>query len=251
MLIHLAISARNLLFPPLCRACGEALGNNSEELLCSTCRRALRLILPPVCPRCGVPSTDPECTWCRGKPYAFELARSAALYERPLRELILEFKFKGSPRAQEFLLDLFVSGAERHFPERPFEAIVPVPLHPWRRFQREFNQAEVLAEALSRKWSLPHLPRVLRRVGWRPPQSRLSGKWRAENLGKTFRAGERGVEGLRVLLVDDVMTTGLTLSTCAEILVESGARRVSALTLARRLPKRVVRGAGDRQVSVE
>ncbi|MCG3198154.1 MAG: hypothetical protein GHCLOJNM_02648 [bacterium] len=256
----LATSVRSLFFPPLCRACGEVLPVQGEEqILCAACTHAVRLVSPPVCARCGAPLNGGQiqegdiegCGWCRGRPLAFEAARSAATYEGPLRDLILEFKFKSSYRVRPYLVGVFLAGAERHFGTRRFDAIVPVPLHPLRRFQREFNQAEFLGEILARSWSIPIHAHALRRVGWRPPQSRLSGKWRAANLKKVFRAGTRGVEGHRVLLVDDVMTTGLTLSSCAEILLEAGAASVSAYTLARRLPRERSRTGSDRDKSVE
>jgi ComF family protein len=164
----------------------------------------------------------------------FESARSAVEYAPPFRELIHQFKFRGSERVQPILIEWFLKGAARDFRENDFDCVVPVPLHWWRRFQREFNQAEVLGTALAEEWSVPLLTKALRRRRATVAQSKLPGKWREKNITKAFGPGKESVAGRRVLLVDDVMTTGATLSECAGVLMKAGAESVKAYTLARR-----------------
>jgi ComF family protein len=166
---------------------------------------------------------------------AFHKARSAVPYESPFRELILQFKFQGSYRVRPFLCETFLEGYRRFYQVESFEAIVPVPLHWFRRFQREFNQAEVLGEALAAELGIPLISRALHRTRRTLPQSSLAGRWRIDNLKGAFSLGSDFHPGMKLLLVDDVMTTGMTLNACAEVLRLGGATEVHAFTLARRM----------------
>lgn len=237
-------AALNLVFPPLCRSCESVLSGDPQEILCSACRSRLRLIPDPRCERCGAPTENGNTlkrdkfhlsSQCPTVSLHFESARSAVEYAPPFRELILQFKFRGSERAAPILIEWFLKGAARDYLESDFDCVVPVPLHWWRRFQREFNQAEVLGTALAEEWSVPILDKALKRRRATVAQSKLPGKWRAENITKAFGPGTESVAGRRVLLVDDVMTTGATLSECAGVLLKAGAASVKAYTLARRL----------------
>ena len=138
-------------------------------------------------------------------------------------------------RVRPFLIEAFREGFARHFRGKSFDGIVPVPLHWLRRFQREFNQAEVLARALSESLQVPLITDALRRIRYTQPQSRLRGQWRLSNVEGAFAPGARSVEGMNLLLVDDVMTTGMTMSACAKVLGDGGAASVTAYALARRV----------------
>jgi ComF family protein len=148
--------------------------------------------------------------------------------------LIHEYKFQGSRRVRPYLYEIFLKGAMRQLDLKDFDVIAPVPLHWWRRFQREFNQAELLAECLSKAWGVPLFSRAAKRVRMTLPQSQLPGKYRELNIRGAFSKGSQSVTGARVLLVDDVMTTGQTLAACSAALVEAGAASVVGYTLARR-----------------
>lgn len=211
--------------------------------MCQACVGRMRPIHPPLCKRCGAPAPEEDdgkhapssCPKCSAVGGSLERTRSAVIYETPFRELIHLFKFRSSLKVRPLLVARFLEGAERHLASERFDGIVPVPLYWTRRFQREFNQAEVLAEPLSRQIGTPLLGQALRRVRQTLPQSRLSGRWRKENLEGAFAPGRQKVEGKRLLLVDDVMTTGATLAACADVLVSQGAVSVVGYTLARRL----------------
>jgi len=156
-------------------------------------------------------------------------------YENPYKELIHQFKFQGSWRVRPFLVNTFLEGFSRHFKGDHFDGIIPVPLHWARRFLREFNQAEILASALAESLSIPLMGKALWRVRYTTPQSRLSGRWRESHMKGAFALGPTPVSGLNLLVVDDVMTSGMTLSACAEVLREGGAVSVTAYALARRV----------------
>ena len=244
MISAIAESLLNVVFPPLCRACEELLPGRGTDLMCETCLTKAKPLAPPLCATCGAPVEEDEaqgqkgpqcCRRCPGFEVQFKFARSAFDYAPPVRDLIHQFKFRGSERVRGLLLEWFLKGADRHLKREEFDAVAPVPLHWWRRFQREFNQAEILGRPLAARWSLPFLPRALRRTRYTQPQSRLKGKWRERNIEGAFAPGRDPVQGLRVLLVDDVMTTGRTLSACAETLLKAGAASVAVYTLARRL----------------
>jgi len=236
-------TALDVVFPPLCRSCEEVLPDGADSLLCEACSSKMQPISSSCCPQCGAPvdSTRKEgqlvkgCPRCPSSATALSFVRSAVRYDSPVRELIHHFKFRGSEKVRPLLLEWFLKGAEEHLKRADYDAIVPVPLHWWRRFQREFNQAEILGRRLADEWSVPLLAGALRRKRSTLPQSRLRGKWRSRNIAGAFVAGKTPVCGMRLLIVDDVMTTGATLSACAEVLLKVGASSVVGYTLARRL----------------
>ncbi|MCA9446074.1 MAG: ComF family protein [Candidatus Omnitrophica bacterium] len=239
MLSALVESSLNLVFPPTCLGCGDRIHSPDNRLfLCGPCETKIDRIGGAICQRCGAPTESAQVQKCKRCPTfeSFYMAsRSATVYSTPIRELIHEFKFKGSRRVRPLLCDLFVRGADRHLESKDFDLIVPVPLHWWRQFRREFNQAEILGESLSESWGIPLVLNSVRRVRMTPPQSGLSGRWRERNIQGAFQPGALGLAGARALLVDDVMTTGRTLAACSSALLKAGAMSVVGYTLSRRL----------------
>ncbi len=179
---------------------------------------------------------------CRTGARGFDAAYCFGFYEGALRELIHLLKYDGmKPLAGP--LSAYLS---RALPlDERFDAVVPMPLHWRRRFQRGFNQAAVLAKDVARRRKIPVLNAV-RRVRDTRTQTGLTNAKRRENVSGAFRAGPgRPLEGLRILLVDDVMTTGATGSACASALKRAGAKSVTMLTLAR-VDRRAVQTAEPR-----
>ncbi len=224
----------SLVFPPLCLACREVEGFSALDLgLCSECRRRLRPMPLRVCRTCGRPgSSRPAegytCGACLGRAPRFDRLLAAWRYEPPLDRVIQALKFGR----------LFYLGDElaRHLAERfhdqavECDVVVPVPLHWSRQLVRGYNQAEEIARPLARRLGLPLL-RGLRRRRRTPPQTRLNRRGRAANLRDAFRARRQArLCDRTILLVDDVVTTGATLSAAAASLQSAGAYRVVALT---------------------
>ena len=219
--------------------CEQGLTGFTPAPVCPECLSALvPLEAESFCTRCGLPfeanlpaSGDRLCGLCRLAPPAFDVARSFGAYEGDLRRLIHLLKYDGMRPLAKALAAKMAPVAPR---VGTVELVVPVPLHRSRRWSREFNQAELLSKELSRLVGIPSRPKCLRRVRSTPPQAGLSHRQRRENVRGAFAAADAAcIKGRRVLLVDDVMTTGATLDACARVLKAAGARYVSSLTLAR------------------
>jgi ComF family protein len=227
-----------LLLPPHCVGCGRPLGRRA--LFCAACRGGLTLIGERSCPRCGRPvgpyvPVGTDCAACRTLPLAHLAgAVAAGTYEGALRDLVLRFKRRRPIDLTRALVDLLLQPLERRPWLTEVAAVVPVPIH-WRRryFERGFNQAAVLGAALAARLGRPLIP-ALRRRRATPSQVGLSRTARVANVAGSVRAqpSARRLARRSVLLVDDVMTTGATLSECARVLRQAGVRRVYAAVIA-------------------
>jgi len=171
-----------------------------------------------------------RCMLCRRELRGFDAVYSYGSYDGTLRQLIHIFKYGGvRPLAGPF--GRFLAQALPR--ESTFDVIVPMPLHWFKQWQRGFNQADLLAAEIARKWNVP-VRKLVRRRRSTAPQAGLTNAKRRENVRGAFRiAGRRRLDGLRVLLVDDVVTTGATASACARVLKRAGAAHVALLALAR------------------
>ena len=213
-----------------CLLCAAA---STDEMLCPACAADLPRLTEPCCPRCALPNATGEtCGRCLNKPPHFDAARAAYRYDFPLDKLIQSFKY-GHRLA---LGDYF--GRELALLAATLDAdlIVPLPLHDERLRQRGFNQALELARALARARRLPIDATSCRRTRNTPAQAGLAWRERVKNLRDAF-ACSADLSGARIILVDDVMTTGASLDECARTLKLHGAAQVTALVLARALPR--------------
>jgi competence protein ComFC len=182
---------------------------------------------------------DGQCRLCRSGAVGFDAAYSFGSFEGKLRELIHQFKYGGMKPLAKPLADYLAAALPR---ERQFDAVVPMPLHWRRQWKRGFNQSDLLARATARRCGIPMI-RAVRRVRATKSQAGLSNARRRENVSGAFRArGQKTVRGRRILLIDDVLTTGATASACARVLKRAGATSVTVLTLAR-VDRRFVEGA--------
>lgn len=220
-------SVLDLLFPPQCAGCGQR-----GQLFCSGCLAAVERIRPPLCPQCGRPQPRAQlCRLCRARPLSTDGIRSVAYFEGGLRQAIHRFKYGGVQALAGPLAELLVKyQADNSWPA---DMIVPVPLHPERRAERGYNQAALLARALGAGLGLPATETALIRVRATAPQVKLDAGQRRSNVAGAFRARAEDVAGQRVLLIDDVCTTGATMDACAQALKAGGARTVWGLALAR------------------
>jgi ComF family protein len=227
---------KDLLFPPRCLGCERRLESSRPPLFCADCHQALRFLDSPLCTRCGLPfpaGVDHLCGDCLAGRPAFALARSLFAYQPPVPALILALKFAGQLTGLASLGALAArSPLLPHFTEP--DLVLPVPLHPARLRERGFNQALLIARACFPHWR-PRLDTalLLRRRSTRP-QAQLSGRERRANLTGVFALAEpERVRDRRVLLVDDVFTTGSTVQECSRVLAAAGAGRIEVFTLAR------------------
>jgi len=174
------------------------------------------------------------CTSCRRRAPGFDYARSAARYEDVVREALHAFKFRGRRALAAPLGDLLVEAMEGRLPAGVPALLLPVPLHPRRERERGFNQASLLAWRVGRAWQCPVRDDVLARAVATHSQTELDAPARRANVRDAFRLRRPElIAGRHVLLVDDILTTGATLSECARCLREGGAAAVGALTVAR------------------
>jgi competence protein ComFC len=217
----------DLLFPPRCGGCQAA-----GSLWCDTCRAAVKPIVPPWCEKCGEPLVaDRLCANCRAHSLVIEKIRSVALFDGVLREAIHRFKYERLAGLAEPFGDML---ADYWFAEQlTADWLIPVPLHPSRERDRGYNQSELLARRLARRVGAPLSSRGLRRTRATAVQMTLNAAQRRENVAGAFECVEPRVRGARVLLIDDVGTTGATLDACAQAVLKAGAASVMGLTLAR------------------
>jgi len=229
----------DLLFPRTCAGCGMSVMEEGIHL-CWDCRRDLAVISAPFCSTCGEPvhgRVDHAyvCHACVKQPMRFDRARAAIHYNALGKKLVTQFKYGHALWLESALVDLLEAGVRNHYGEETYDLLAAVPLHPVKRRERGYNQAALLAARLARRLRVPmSRSRALRRIRMTPSQTRLTAKLRLTNVMGAFEVTRPGEwKGKRVLLVDDVMTTGATVSACAEVIREAGAERVDVITVAR------------------
>jgi len=234
-------AALGFFYPEVCALCQEEEATAREGFVGARCRKQAQFIRPPFCERCGLPfagdiTASFECANCRDLKLYFSSARSAVVAKTAVLEAIHRFKYARALWLENFLAGLLIAEAAPVLRGQKGSYLVPVPLHPLKKREREFNQAEVLAARLSRATGIPVNEKLLRRVKATATQTRLRRDERAANMRGAF-AAPRGVtlNGERIVLVDDVLTTGATTNECARALRSAGAGDVCVWTVARGL----------------
>jgi ComF family protein len=230
-------AAVSLLYPPVCTICGGAV--RAGAYLCPGCEAKAVRIIAPFCEKCSEPFEGSindafTCANCAHRTMHFDSAIAAYRGRGVVRDVIHEFKY-GHQIHLRYIVAKWLREAldDERLRGRQFDLIVPVPLHPTRKRERGFNQANLIAELLSVDVAIPLRP-MLERIRYTTTQTALDRAERIENLRNAFRLRKNAnVRGLRVLLVDDVLTTGSTLSECARVLKRAGALSVYAATAAR------------------
>jgi competence protein ComFC len=213
--------------------------------LCSTCASSIEVIRPPLCDRCGRPLQDPgprgpspgRCSECQQRPSEWEGLLAYAYYDGVLREAIHQFKYRDMRCLAPPLAGLMAEGWRVLAPDGWLpQTIVPIPLHPSRQRQRGYNQAALLARALGLQLQCPVVEDALVRVRATAPQVGLGIEQRRANVHGAFRCVDDRLHSQRILLVDDVCTTGSTLASACLALKAAGITSVLAYTLARARP---------------
>lgn len=261
----------SVLFAAPCRICDAPLLNASRIPICRPCLASFVEIRGPLCPCCGRPQTsgrivqsavtqspatsEPSpslpsgpnatpslCRLCRAKTFAFVRARNWAAYNESLTAAIMLLKYEEVTRLGDWfaarLAELHARLSESDASAWRGDVVVPVPLHADRRRERGYNQADMIARPLAKRLGLPFRPYLLARTKPRPARLVLSRSehWESVRGAYAIREGSR-VDKLRILLIDDVMTTGATLDACSRALLAAGAAEVVALTVARAIPR--------------
>lgn len=227
------------VYPRSCPGCGVAMAETGLDV-CWDCRARISVIAMPLCACCGEAVNGRVdhafvCHGCTSSPPFYRRSRAAIHYNALGKRLITQFKYSQALWLERLLVELLVSCVETHYADTTYDVICPVPLHPLKRRERGFNQASLLAKAMAGRLDLPvSTSRSLIRTRMTPSQTRLTARQRLTNVMGAFEAAPAGRwAGRKVLLVDDVMTTGATVSACAKVLRDAGAEVVDVVTVAR------------------
>jgi ComF family protein len=241
-LIQSAINTTlGLFYPQVCALCHDEPATVEGGFVGTKCRQFVQYVRPPFCQRCGLPfegdlTTSFECNNCRDMELFFTYARAAVVAKTVVLDAIHQFKYSRALWFENFLAGLLLGEAVPVLRAQNWNFIVPVPLHPLKQREREFNQAELLAAQLSRAACVPLNTKLLRRVKATATQTLLRRDQRAVNMHGAFAARD-GVKlnGEKIVIVDDVFTTGATTNDCARALCAAGAGEVCVWTVARGL----------------
>lgn len=246
----------SVIFPAPCRVCGQALLSASRIPICQDCLASFKRIGEPMCRMCGRPFAYPIaaqtvpslCRLCRARFFGFDRARSYANYNEALGKAIVLLKYEQVKPLGKWFAERLAEVVRENPEAFRADVVVPVPLHPDRLRERGYNQAELIARPLAGLLRIRLGPYLLVRKQPRPAKLVLSRteRWSSVRGAYATREGVE-VDNLRVLLVDDVMTTGATLDACSRALKRAGASEVVALTVGRVVSSRMPSGPAERR----
>ena len=231
-----------LFYPDVCQICRTGKATAREGYVCTDCwqkRDGVQFIVQPFCRCCGLPfegeiTVTFECSNCREERFHFRFARAAVKLTGLVQDVIHRYKYNQAGYFEPFLTDLLIRQASPVLAREKWDWIVPVPLH-WLKFRsRSFNQSLRIGRALSKATTIPVKTSLLKRTEPTRTQTRLTRTQRAENVKRAFQfSGREPLQGAKIILVDDVLTTGATANACAKLLMQNGASVVDVWTVAR------------------
>ena len=227
----------DVVLPPRCLGCGALVGDPGA--VCPSCWSGIDFIAPPMCRCCGLPFDYDEgenavCGDCARRPPLYGRARSVMIYNDASRRLVLAFKHGDRTDAATAWGQWLTRAGGELLADA--DLLVPVPLHRRRLIARRYNQAALMAQSLGRQSGVPVAVDALRRIRATPSQGRMNRSQRERNVAGAFAVRDSRMDDIRdarILLVDDVMTTGATLTACIRPLLRAGADNIDVLTLAR------------------
>lgn len=236
-LIHYPL---NFLLPPRCLLCYER--STDPQGICFKCWQSLDFICDPYCQLCGSPfefkvEENLVCAPCLDDAPSFDRARSSVVYTTTSRHILMGFKHGDMLQVAKILARWMGHTGAEFLKEA--DLIVSVPLHPLRLIWRQYNQAAILVNELAKIANKPRQNEILKRCRYTPSQGKKTLKERQKNIKAAFKVNPKyneAVQGKRILLVDDVLTTGATVEECSKVLKKAGARSVDVLTFARVTP---------------
>jgi ComF family protein len=230
-----------LLYPPICLVCRTNIETAVEPSLCRKCDAALRHDPAEVCPFCAATigaftDVSSGCAKCRDQSLRFDATLRLGIYDDVLRDAVLAIKSLSGDVLAHTLGQLWAERHREQLRANPVDLVVPVPLHWFRRLQRGYNQSAAVASSIAANLALKHQPHCLVRCRPTPSQVGQSATARRQNVLGAFRVNRLSrVTNLRILLIDDVMTTGATVNEATRTLLAAGAAQVTVGILARRL----------------
>ena len=222
----------SIFFPRRCPLCDEVI--LYEEKICKKCAKKVPYIKEPVCKRCGKQLENERqeyCADCGRKIHHFTQGKAVFLYQKEMKLSMYRFKYAGKREYVDFYVQEAVKRYENWIKKIGIEVIVPVPVHRRRKRERGYNQAEVFAKALGKEINIPVNSEVISRIKNTAPQKELTVVQRKDNLKGAFQVGANIVKYNKILLVDDIYTTGATIDTIAELLKRTGAEEVYFLSI--------------------
>ena len=228
----------NMVYPVRCPLCGDIVIPRNEKV-CPSCRNKLPYIQEPRCMKCSKPIAHMEleyCSDCERKDYHFDRGYAVWIYDEVMKQSISKFKYNSRKEYAEFYIDEVLNRYEDKIKKLSFDAIVPIPIHRSKHRERGFNQAEILARGIGKQLTIPVVSDLLIRNRKTLPQKQLSDKERLRNLSEAFqwnkKAGDQfHSEMKKVLLIDDIYTTGSTIEACTNVLKSNGIKEVYFIVL--------------------
>lgn len=224
----------DLIYPRCCPFCGKVLPFQGEPA-CSTCFAKLKKVSSPRCLKCGKTIDNEEseyCQDCSKIPKSYVRGFPVFEYQGGMKRAIYDFKYKNQRSYASFFADCIYTCYGRELKDLNVDGIIPVPVHKKKRKQRGYNQAEMIAKQLGRRLQLPMFSNILVRVKNTNPQKELNDKARMKNLKNAFNIRTNTIKLKKVLLVDDIYTTGATIEACTKVLLDYGVEEVYYTSLA-------------------
>lgn len=222
----------NILYPPRCPVCHNIL--RGKDTVCEPCRKKLRYVQEPKCKKCGKEMEKQEleyCSDCRRFSHAFDKGAAVFLYDETMRESISMFKYHNRREYADFYAKEMYEHCQWFLKNCAPEVILPVPVHKEKKRKRGFNQSELVAKKLGKLLKVPVDTGYLLRTEKTTPQKELTRQQRKQNLKKAFALSDEGENYERVLIVDDIYTTGATIDAISEILRENQTKIIFFLTI--------------------
>ena len=227
----------DLALPRVCISCEQLMSRTEIGMVCHLCWSRLPRLASPQCERCGHPMVTAKCQWCDLLPPYVRCVRSVCWMPiEPASSMVHGLKYSGWAKVADEMAERM---SRLPWPRDVIEersAIVPIPLASARKRERGYNQSELLARGLSRRWDVPVWADVVGRARETESQTRLTPEQRQGNVAGSFAVGSRkqgAVAGAHIVIVDDVVTTAATLNECAKVLYQAGARIISYVTFGR------------------
>lgn len=224
----------DLLYPRRCPLCDTVL-EFDEMKVCEPCMKKQVRIRPPYCMKCGKTiedGTEEYCGDCSAIPKSFDRGFPVFAYTGAIKDALYAFKYKNQRDYGDFFADCIDRQYGEELRNLQLDGLVPVPLHRNKRKKRGYNQAEVLANFLAKRLELPVYPAYILRIINTNPQKELNDKIRMKNLNNAFKIGENTIKLKKVLLVDDIYTSGATMEACTKVLLDAGVEKVYCTSVA-------------------